>query len=379
IAGLAASRPAATMSSVGAVPPPLTTSNTFLVASASTIMIATSPSSSMRPATTMSNVASSSSLCVGKATHSPLMQATRVAPTGPVNGSPDKSTAAAAELIARTSYRWFGSSARTVLTTWTSLRRPFLNDGRSGRSVRRQVRIASSPGRPSRRKNEPGILPAAYIRSSTSTVRGKKSMPSRGFDVQTVDRSVVSPTLTRTAPSARFASLPVSRLISRPAALMGPETRTTWSLIREYLSCSRLDRSSRGPGEVSVPSCQRPLVPHSCDGRALATDNRLRSRGLRMSKRAADGRDASFVVLPANAQLGDDRSVPLDVLTSQVVEHPPSPSDEHQQAALAVEVLLVDLHVLGEVANALREQRDLHFGRPCVGVVQAVVADRCGF
>ena len=32
---------------------------------------------------------------------------------------------------------------------------------------------------PSRRKNEPGILPAAYVRSSMSTVRGKKSVPSR--------------------------------------------------------------------------------------------------------------------------------------------------------------------------------------------------------
>ena len=39
--------------------------------------------------------------------------------------------------------------------------------------------MAWSVGRPSRRKNEPGILPAAYIRSSTSTVSGKKSMPSR--------------------------------------------------------------------------------------------------------------------------------------------------------------------------------------------------------
>jgi len=38
------------------------------VDSASTIMIATSPSSSIRPATTMSNVASSSCGCVGKAT-----------------------------------------------------------------------------------------------------------------------------------------------------------------------------------------------------------------------------------------------------------------------------------------------------------------------
>ena len=33
----------------------------------------------------------------------------------------------------------------------------------------------SALGRPSRRKNEPGIRPSEYMRSSTSTVRGKKS------------------------------------------------------------------------------------------------------------------------------------------------------------------------------------------------------------
>src|SRR5215207_7986959 len=43
----------------------------------------------------------------------------------------------------------------------------------------RQVRMARSVGRPSRRKKLPGMRPAAYMRSSTSTVRGKKSMPSR--------------------------------------------------------------------------------------------------------------------------------------------------------------------------------------------------------
>ena len=40
--------------------------------------------------------------------------------------------------------------------------------------------MACSPARASRRKNEPGMRPAAYIRSSTSTVSGKKSAPSRG-------------------------------------------------------------------------------------------------------------------------------------------------------------------------------------------------------
>ena len=53
--------------------------------------------------------------------------------------------------------------------------------------------MASSDGRPSRRKNEPGILPAAYIRSSTSTVSGKKSKWSFGyFPAVVADNSIVS-------------------------------------------------------------------------------------------------------------------------------------------------------------------------------------------
>jgi hypothetical protein len=65
--------------------------------------------------------------------------------------------------------------------------------GRIGRSVRRAVRIAVSDGRPSRRKKLPGIFPAAYMRSSTSIVSGKKSIPSRGFAVVHVASTWVSP------------------------------------------------------------------------------------------------------------------------------------------------------------------------------------------
>ena len=101
--GLAASRPWATTSSVGAVAPPATSSIVFSVASASTIMIATSPSGRTRPATTMSKTASSSSVWVGKPTHWPLIRATRVPPTGPENGRPESWVDAEAPLIASTS------------------------------------------------------------------------------------------------------------------------------------------------------------------------------------------------------------------------------------------------------------------------------------
>ena len=63
--------------------------------------------------------------------------------------------------MARTSWGFSWSAPMTVMTTWVSLRKPSAKLGRSGRSVSRQVRTASSVGRPSRRKNEPGILPAA--------------------------------------------------------------------------------------------------------------------------------------------------------------------------------------------------------------------------
>src|SRR5438046_2303401 len=87
-----------------------------------------------------------------------------------------------------------------------------------GRSVSRQVRIAVSEGRPSRLKKPPGILPAAYIRSSNSTVSGKKSIPSRGeLDDTAVASTTVSPYRIRTAPSARPAIRPVSSEMVRPA------------------------------------------------------------------------------------------------------------------------------------------------------------------
>ena len=219
--GLAASSPSATVSSSGATAPLVSASASSLsvcgVDSASTIMTATSPSSSSRPATTMSNVACESCSWVGNATHWSLISATRTPPIGPENGRPASWVDMDAALIATTSYRWSGCRDRIVSTIWISLRRPLTKLGRSGRSISRQVRIASSDGRPSRRKNEPGIRPAAYIRSSTSTVSGKKSSPSFGCLLATVvDRTTVSSSrMARAEPDARRASLPVSNLILR--------------------------------------------------------------------------------------------------------------------------------------------------------------------
>ncbi len=157
-----------------------------------------------------------------------------------------------------------------VSTTCTSLRSPLTNDGRSGRSMSRQVRMASSLGRPSRRKNEPGMRPAAYIRSSTSTVNGKKSKPSRGcLPAVVADSTTVSPSWASTDPAACWASRPVLKVISRVPNVPLSMTAVLWcvpSVVSVMCGVSPLSRvRPRGACAVvglrSKPSGRKLHVP----------------------------------------------------------------------------------------------------------------------
>jgi len=132
------------------------------------------------------------------------------------------------------------STERGMATSGVSYRQPLGNNGRSGRSIMRAVSVPFSPARPSRLKNEPGIFPAAYMRSSTSTVSGRKST-SRILPAVAVESTMVSPILTTTAPEACLAILPVSSEISVPA--ISTETRVTTSAMW-FLSCPSI-----GPDE----------------------------------------------------------------------------------------------------------------------------------
>src|SRR3954452_21038674 len=125
-------------------------------------------------------------------------------------------SAADAPFIARMSYGWMWSIDMGIATSCVSRRQPFGKSGRMGRSIMRAVSVPFSPARPSRLKNEPGILPAAYMRSSTSTVSGRKST-SRRLPTVAVLRTIVSPWRTTTAPEACRAILPVSNEIVSPA------------------------------------------------------------------------------------------------------------------------------------------------------------------
>src|SRR3954467_5265409 len=126
-----------------------------------------------------------------------------------------------------------------MFTSCVSKCQPLGKSGRIGRSIMRAVSVPFSPARPSRLKNEPGILPAAYIRSSTSTVSGRKST-SRRLPMVAVLRTIVSPWRTTTAPEACRAILPVSKEISCPA--ISTETVVTASLIWTAFPCPPVGR-----------------------------------------------------------------------------------------------------------------------------------------
>ena len=129
----------------------------------------------------------------GLATNWSPSSPTRIAPTGPSNGRPDRPSAADAATMPMTSGSFSPSWVSNVSTIWVSLRIPSGKSGLRERSAKRPARMPDSGGRPSRRRTLPGIRPIEYVRSSNSTCSGKKSRPARGPAATTVASRVVSP------------------------------------------------------------------------------------------------------------------------------------------------------------------------------------------
>src|SRR5215204_321431 len=310
-------------------------------------------SPSFVPTTIRSSVLCSSlSWSVGLITNSPSIWPMRTAPTGPMKGSGEIISAAEAPLMQRMSCGVTRSADRTVQMTCTSLRKPFGQSGRIGRSIIRAVSVARSVARPSRLKKPPGILPAAYARSSTSTVSGKKSAPSRASGRPTaVARTIVSPERTTTAPSACLANLPVSKVSSLPPISTDVEATCPNTVL---IPCPPLCLVESG-------SLDQPRLFSSQAG--LIQASTLPDREL-------------CPALPPEAQLLDEGAIALEVVLLHVVQEPPPPADELQQPPPGVVVLGMRAQVLGEVVDPARQHRDLNLGGAGVGLVAAVLPDQ---
>ena len=82
-------------------------------------------------------------------------------PVGPAHGISLMHSAMDEPIMAGISGGLSTSTDSTVATTCTSLRMPFMNSGRMGLSIRRQVRVAFSVGLDSRLMKPPGMRPTA--------------------------------------------------------------------------------------------------------------------------------------------------------------------------------------------------------------------------
>src|SRR5205823_6438257 len=207
----------------------------------------------------------------------------------------------------------------------------------------RAVRIARSVGRPSRLKKPPGIFPAAYIRSSTSTVSGKKSAPSRASARPwAVASTIVSPPRTTTAPSACFARWPVSKLISCVPIWTETCARRSVAIL---INCPPLCLWRAGARASPMRWTRSNFHPPCCSE------------------------------LAAQAELLDEGSIALEVVLLQVIQEAAALAYELEQPTSRVVVVLVGAQMLGQVVDPLRQHRDLDLRRTGVGLVAAVLRD----
>jgi len=96
-------------------------------------------------------------------------------------------------------------------------------------------------------------------------------------------------------------------------------------------------------------------------------------------KKREGGPEGPPTTLAPETQLGDDCTVALDIETLDIVKKAATTTYQHEKPTTAVMVLFVDLQVLGEVIDAITEERNLYLGRTGIGLVGTVITDSCSF
>jgi hypothetical protein len=76
--------------------------------------------------------------------------------------------------------------------------------------------------------------------------------------------------------------------------------------------------------------------------------------------------------LLADAELPNDRLIPLGIVFLEVVEQATALADQHEKSAARAVVFLVRFEVLRQLADALAEQSDLNFRASGIARMRAV-------
>src|SRR5660398_248260 len=334
----------------------------FLIASCATSSPATTSSSetSRHPASTMLMASAepdtmisigltSLSASVGLTTQDPSTLPNLSVPSGPWKGALEMDRAADAPSMASVSYGFTPSTESTVATICVSLLNPSGHIGRIGLSIKRAFRMASSLGRPSFFMNPPGIFPAAYMPSSISTVRGKKSTFLSDLETTAVTRTIVSPDLTTTEPLACLARRPVSSVISlSPTVIflvLTCEPPTTFIVVSSLI-------------QHSLHSAPRVLLEAHHIVRYLTSTHYNYSFQL-----------LAQTQLFAQTQLLDQRPIPPHIFTLQIAQEAATLPHHLQQPSSRVMVLLVFLKVLCQNVNLFCEECSLYLWRAGIALM----------
>jgi hypothetical protein len=83
--------------------------------------------------------------------------------------------------------------------------------------------------------------------------------------------------------------------------------------------------------------------------------------------------------LLADTQFADDVTVAVRIRLLEVIQKAAALAHQHQQTTARTMILFVGFEVLGQLANTLAEDRDLHFRTAGIGVMGAVTRDNVGF
>src|ERR1041385_5276487 len=113
------------------------------------------------------------------------------------------------------------------------------------------------------------------------------------------------------------------------------------------------------------------LVDFSAGGRTMGS-----GRGGMKQKTGPKARPVSPLL--ANAELVDDGAITLEVGLLEVIDKTAAAADEFEEAAAAVMILRVRLEMLGEIGDAVREKRDLHFRGARVAFMDGELGNEVG-
>ena len=104
-------------------------------------------------------------------------------------------------------------------------------------------------------------------------------------------------------------------------------------------------------------------------------ESRLFSTGLRGTGCVEHVDGVNVPRLATNAETADQSAVALDISALHVIEQAASLADELHESTARVMIALVDLEVLGEMGDPVRQERHLDFGRSRVRRVSLKVLD----